>query len=48
LEAAVVAMEHDAEDRWGGTLSLANGERFFIEPRSTRPALPLTVRANKV
>ncbi|WP_130470436.1 putative nitrogen fixation protein NifT [Candidatus Magnetaquicoccus inordinatus] len=48
LEAAVLSVEHDAEDRWGGTLSLANGERFFIEPRGSRPVLPVTLRANKV
>ncbi|MBF0211986.1 MAG: putative nitrogen fixation protein NifT [Magnetococcales bacterium] len=48
LEAVVREVEFDQEDRWGGTLSLANGEKLYLEPLAAKPAIPLTVRVRKL
>lgn len=48
LEAVVKQVEFDEETRWGGTLELDGGERFYLEPLAARPALPLTVRTRKL
>ncbi|MBF0162977.1 MAG: putative nitrogen fixation protein NifT [Magnetococcales bacterium] len=48
LEAVVNGIEFDGDDQWGGTLSLANGERFFLTPLPARPKLPLTARVSKI
>lgn len=48
LEAVVRKVEFDQDDCWGGTLSLANGEKLYMEPRATRPHLPMALRVLKL
>lgn len=46
LEEEVVAREGDGA--WGGTVTLANGMRLFIEPAPEEPRLPLTLEARRL
>ncbi|MBF0190337.1 MAG: putative nitrogen fixation protein NifT [Magnetococcales bacterium] len=48
LEAVVRTVEFDQDDRWGGTLSLANGEKLYLEPLTQRPLIPVTFRVRKL
>ncbi|MBF0295127.1 MAG: putative nitrogen fixation protein NifT [Magnetococcales bacterium] len=48
LETVVREVEFDQDDRWGGTLSLANGEKLHMEPMATRPRLPVALRVRKL
>lgn len=48
LEEAIVSMEHNSQERWGGQVELAGGSRFYVEPKSPAPALPVTVRAKRL
>ena len=48
LETVVRAVEFDQDDRWGGILSLANGEQLHLEPLAAKPRLPVTVRVRKL
>ena len=47
LEATVVSIQHDQPDRWGGEFVLADGTSYYIEPLSTTPSLPITLRAKR-
>lgn len=47
LEAEVVSLEFDEQDRWGGTLTLNNGARFYFAPLSAKPSLPITIRMRR-
>jgi nitrogen fixation protein NifT len=44
LEAAVVSVETDTEETWGGEIALDDGSKYFIEPVSPPPAFPTTLR----
>lgn len=46
-EEAVVSMEFDSEDKFGGTFELADGTCWFIEPLDESPKLPKTLRAKR-
>jgi nitrogen fixation protein NifT len=48
LEEAVVSVEQDTPQVWGGELALADGTRFYVQPQSPPPKLPLTVRAKRL
>jgi len=47
LEAEVVSLEFEEQDRWGGKLTLSNGASFYFEPMSTPPTLPITIRMRR-
>ena len=48
LEENIVSMEHNTSERWGGQVELADGSRFYVEPKSPAPVLPVTVRAKRL
>ncbi len=48
LEEIVVSVEQDTDDVWGGELELSDGSKYYIEPLSPPPNLPITVRAKRV
>ncbi len=47
-EEPVVAMDPGAGGGWGGTLTLKNGLRLYVEPMPGEPRLPLTVEARRL
>lgn len=47
LEDTIVSLEFDAADCWGGEVRLNNGSSYYIEPLSSPPQLPLTLRARR-
>lgn len=47
LEEIVVGLEHDSPDCWGGKITLADGTAYYLEPLSTPPNLPITLRATR-
>ncbi len=48
LEEIVVSLEHEGPGLWGGEMELSDGERFYLEPLSQQPKLPLTVRVRRL
>lgn len=48
VEETVVSVEHTGPQAWGGALELADGSRFYLEPLSEPPRLPLTVRVRRL
>jgi nitrogen fixation protein NifT len=48
LEEIVVSLEHPGPGLWGGEIELSDGERFYLEPLSEQPRLPLTVRVRRL
>jgi nitrogen fixation protein NifT len=48
LEELVVSLQFDQPDKWGGELQLRDGSRYFVEPFSAPPRLPITVQAQRV
>lgn len=44
LEAPIVAVETDTDASWGGTVKLADGSTYYIEPISPPPEFPTTLR----
>ncbi|MBN2752936.1 MAG: putative nitrogen fixation protein NifT [Rhodospirillaceae bacterium] len=48
LEEVITAVEHDTTDAWGGTVTLGDGETFYIDPISPPPAFPTTLRFRRV
>ena len=47
LDETVTAIEFNEADRWGGEFELADGSRYYIEPLSEQPKLPITLRARR-
>lgn len=47
LEDVVVAIEKDGSDGWGGTIELADGTAYYIDPLEAEPKLPITLRAKR-
>ena len=45
LEDAIVSMEFDTPEKWGGEIKLNNGGAYFIEPQAAPERLPCSVRA---
>lgn len=48
LEEKIISVEFDQPDKWGGELKLGGGQSYYVDPMSTPPKLPLTVRAKRV
>jgi len=46
LEEPVVKIEFDSQEKWGGEITLANGQVWFIEPGPRK--IPSEVNARKV
>ncbi|MGE0081162.1 MAG: putative nitrogen fixation protein NifT [Thiohalomonadaceae bacterium] len=47
LEERVVSLEFETQEKWGGTLTLADGTAFYVEPMP-EPKLPVTVKAKRL
>lgn len=47
LEETIVSLEHDTPERWGGTVTLADGSSYYLDPLSAPPNLPITLRAKR-
>lgn len=48
LEEVIASVEHDTAEAWGGTVTLGDGETFYIDPISPPPAFPTTLRFKRV
>lgn len=48
LEEVIVKLELAGPERWGGEIELADGMRYYVEPLSTVPRLPVTLRARRL
>ncbi|MEJ2059326.1 MAG: putative nitrogen fixation protein NifT [Gammaproteobacteria bacterium] len=48
LEEAVVSLEHDSPEKWGGEVELADGSRYELELLDEAPRLPVTLRAKRL
>lgn len=47
LEEAIVSMEFDTEEKFGGTFELADGSCWYFAPLDGQPQLPKTIRARR-
>lgn len=48
LEDAIVAMEFDTPEKWGGEIKLNNGGAYYIEPQAKPARLPYSCRAKRL
>ncbi len=48
IEDAIVSMEFDTPEKWGGEIRLKNGGVYFIEPQPAPERLPYSVRARRI
>ena len=48
LEDAIVAMEFDSAEKWGGEIKLNNGGVYYIEPQVPPARFPISLRAKRV
>jgi nitrogen fixation protein NifT len=48
LEDAIVAMEFDSADKWGGEIKLNNGGSYYIEPQEVPARFPISLRARRI
>lgn len=48
IEDAIVSMEFDTPEKWGGEIRLKNGGVYFIDPQPAPPRLPYSVRARRI
>ncbi len=48
VEETIVSLEHKGPEAWGGAMELADGSRFYLEPFSEPPKLPITVRVKRL
>lgn len=48
LEDAIVAMEFDTSEKWGGEIRLNNGGVYYIEPQAVPARFPISLRARRV
>ncbi len=48
LEDAIVAMEFDSADKWGGEIRLNNGGTYYIEPQALPARFPISLRARRI
>jgi len=42
LEDAIVSMEFDTPEKWGGEIKLNNGGSYYIEPQAAPVRLPIS------
>lgn len=47
LEETVETMEFEQPDRWGGEITLSDGQKFYLEPLMAAPRLPITLRVKR-
>lgn len=47
LEDVVTEIEFDQADKWGGTITIGDGTRFYVDPLDTKPKLPISLRARR-
>ncbi len=47
LEDVITEIEFDQDDKWGGTITIGDGTRFYIEPLDSKPKLPTSLRARR-
>jgi len=47
LEADIVSLEFQEPTRWGGKMTLNNGDSFYFEPLTAKPSLPITIRMRR-
>ena len=47
LEAEVVSLQFEADDNWGGKITLSNGQSYYFEPLTIAPKLPITIRMRR-
>jgi nitrogen fixation protein NifT len=48
LEETIASLEFDGPDAWGGEVELKDGSRYYLEPLSAPPNLPITLRAKRL
>lgn len=48
LEDKIIAIENDTPETWGGELTLSDGTKYYVEPQSPAPKLPISLRAKRV
>jgi len=48
LEDAIVSMEFDTPEKWGGEIRLNNGGSYYIEPQAAPAKLPISLRAKRL
>ncbi len=48
IEDAIVAIEFDTQDKWGGEVRLKNGGLYYIDPQPAPPRFPYSVRARRI
>lgn len=46
-EDVVVSIEKEGTEGWGGTIELADGSAYYIDPLDAEPKLPITLRAKR-
>jgi nitrogen fixation protein NifT len=47
LESEITSIEFTEDERWGGTITLANGSSFYFDPLPAPPSLPITIRMRR-
>lgn len=47
LEANVVSLEFSDANKWGGKVSLSDGNCFYFSPLDSIPSLPITIRMSR-
>lgn len=47
LEETVESLEFQEPDRWGGEIVLSDGQRYYLEPLTAMPRLPITLRVKR-
>lgn len=47
LEDIIVSIEIEGDDGWGGTVELADGSSYYLDPLDKEPKLPITLRARR-
>jgi len=48
LEETVESIEFDTPEKWGGEVVLGDDSRYYFEPMSPPPNIPITLRAKRV
>lgn len=48
LEETVESIEFDTPDKWGGTVVLGDGSKYYFEIQEPAPKIPITLRAKRV
>ncbi len=48
LEETVESIEFDTPEKWGGEVVLGDDSRYYFEPMSPPPDIPITLRAKRV